>query len=178
MGRIHHVEYNDCRGHQRSIECDKESFIDDEIAAPSLAKLNGSVNTSDKDEDDGEGRSGHNELDVVGYHVVAGVEEDKGKESSEYGDGKHLEDNTAHLVSNQHFQTQDRGVTVIITMVAVPGCVFAGGTLFEAEEARPPPMAWITIEMRSQVQKIHKYSLGESGDVLRPKIGMRRERIT
>lgn len=63
------------------------------------------------------------------------------------------------------------------TMVSVPGFV-SPFTSLEADEARPPPMAWITRDKTSQVQKIRRYIFGVSGEEVGPMIWMRRPRIT
>lgn len=54
------------------------------------------------------------------------------------------------------------------TIISVPGLVSL--LLFDSDEAIPPPMAWTTREITSQVQNIHRYMEGLSTEDSRPNI--------
>lgn len=67
--------------------------------------------------------------------------------------------------------------TMPATMMLVPGAV-SPSILLDSDEAIPPPTAWTTREITSQVQKIQRYQLGFRIEDSRPRIWMKRPRRT
>lgn len=91
------IENNNGKDHHGTVQSDKVTFRGDQISGPALGQLDGSVDTSNVDADDGEHHSAEQGVDVAGriaeQLIFDAAADEVGSADDEDGDGEHLEDN-------------------------------------------------------------------------------------